>query len=230
MTNPILRPIRSFIRREGRLTSGQAYALDTHWQQFGLEKDSGQIEYNEVFGNAGRRVLEIGFGMGNSLVTMAERMPDHQFIGIEVHRPGVGSLINQAERLGLTNLKTYADDAVQVLKQCIPNDHLDVVQIFFPDPWHKRKHHKRRLIQTEFLDLIQTKLKIGGTLHVATDWQDYATHILRTLSAHPHYANTSSSGDYCPRPAHRPQTKFEARGTRLGHGVWDIIFQRAGTI
>jgi tRNA (guanine-N7-)-methyltransferase len=170
--------------------------------------------------------LEIGFGMGSSLLQMAQAAPAKNFIGIEVHRPGVGKLLHDMAAAGVENIRIYCDDAVDVLQQCIADDSLDSVQIFFPDPWHKKRHNKRRLIQPEFVQLLHRKLKIGGVLHAATDWQDYAEHILAVMQTAPNYRNCADK-DYAVRPEYRPKTKFEQRGERLGHGVWDIIFAKS---
>jgi len=220
-----LRSIRSFVLRTGRMTPAQQRALDEHWLRKGLERERGRLDFEQVFGRRAPVVLEIGFGMGQSLVAMAKAAPDKDFIGIEVHRPGVGKLLHTMAEEGVENIRAYCDDAVQVLEQCIADDSLAGVQIFFPDPWHKKKHHKRRLIQAEFLQLLRRKLAPGGVLHVATDWQDYAEHILDVLSRAEGFSNLAGEG-YSPRPEHRPKTKFEMRGERLGHGVWDLLFEK----
>jgi len=220
-----LRSIRSFVLRTGRMTAGQQRALDEYWTDKGLEREQGRLDFERTFGRNAPVVLEIGFGMGQSLVAMAKAAPDKDFIGIEVHRPGVGKLLHSMAEAGVENIRAYCDDAVEVLEQCIPENSLAAVQIFFPDPWHKKKHHKRRLIQPEFLQLLRRKLAIGGVLHVATDWQDYAEHILEVLTHAPGFKNQSGEG-YAPRPEQRPKTKFEMRGERLGHGVWDLLFER----
>ena len=219
------RPIRSFVLRMGRMTAGQQNAMESHWSSKGLLRENGVINYAQVFGRAAPIVLEIGFGMGASLVTMAKAAPDKDFIGIEVHRPGVGRLLHLMEEQGVENIRAYCDDAVEVLKQCIPDQSLNCVQIFFPDPWHKKRHNKRRLIQPEFVQLLRQKLQIGGVIHLATDWQDYAEQMLDVMSVAPGFRNQVASG-YAPRPEARPLTKFEARGERLGHGVWDLLFEK----
>lgn len=220
-----LRSIRSFVLRTGRMTAAQQRALDEHWANKGLEREQGRLDFERVFGRRAPVVLEIGFGMGQSLVEMAKAAPDQDFIGIEVHRPGVGKLLHSMAEQGVENIRAYCDDAVEVLEQCIADDSLAAVQIFFPDPWHKKKHHKRRLIQPQFLQLLRRKLAPGGVLHLATDWQDYAEHILDVLSRAEGFKNQAGEA-YSPRPERRPKTKFEQRGERLGHGVWDLLFEK----
>lgn len=220
------RPIRSYVLRTGRMTPGQQRAFDEGWSRFGLEHSDGQLDFDRVFGRPGPRVLEIGFGMGQSLVAMAAASPDSNFIGIEVHHPGVGKLLHSMEEQGVDNIRAYCHDAVEILRDCIPDDSLDTVQIFFPDPWHKKRHHKRRLIQPPFVAALIRKLRVGGTLHLATDWQNYAEQMMEVLSAAEGLCNTCPAGEYAPRPESRPLTKFELRGERLGHGVWDLLFTR----
>ena len=222
---PFLRRIRSFVRREGRLTTGQQRALDEVWPQFGIDHNDTLLDLDAVFGRSAPRVLEIGFGNGASLLKMAQDNPDKDYIGIEVHRPGAGNLLHNIEREGVTNIRVMTDDAVDILKQQIPDGSLDLVQLFFPDPWHKKKHHKRRIVQPDFVQLLRKKLKPGGHFHMATDWQHYAEHMLEVMSAAEGFSNTSPTNDYIERPDSRPLTKFEQRGHRLGHGVWDLIFQ-----
>ena len=221
--NPdFLRRIRSFVKREGRLTPGQQTAIKTGWPLFGLDLTS-RINPNALFGNDNPITLEIGFGNGESLVTMAGDNPDRNFIGIEVHRPGVGHLLRTVLEKKLSNVRVFDTDAIEVLQQAIPDHSLDCVQLFFPDPWHKKRHHKRRIVQIEFLDLIHSKLKMGGRFHAATDWENYAEHMIETLNAHNGFVNSSDT-TYIERPEYRPLTKFENRGLRLGHGVWDMVF------
>ncbi|SRR5690554_310996 len=220
------RKIRSFVKREGRLTKGQAAAIERAWPQLGLTHTEGQLDLAQVFGRVAPTILEIGFGMGKSLVQMAAAAPEKNFIGIEVHRPGVGACLMDAEVAQLTNLRVYEHDAVEILNDCIPDHSLAGVQIFFPDPWHKKRHHKRRLIQSEFVELLRQKMEIGGILHLATDWENYAEHMLEVLAAAPKWRNLSADNTYIPRPKERPFTKFEQRGERLGHGVWDLKFER----
>lgn len=221
------RLIKSFVRREGRMTPGQKSALEKHWAEFGLSIEQGFISFGEVFQNDHPVTLEIGFGMGHSLLALAEKNPECNFIGVEVHRPGVGKLLAQVEELGLKNIRVYQEDAVEVLKQCIPNASLQRVLIFFPDPWHKKKHNKRRLIQATFAELLAQKLKPEGELFLATDWEDYAMHMLDVLNNAPSFKNQSSDNTFITRPEWRPTTKFEIRGQKLGHGVWDLNYKRS---
>jgi tRNA (guanine-N7-)-methyltransferase len=220
------RPIRSYVLRTGRMTPGQQRAFDEYWDRWGLEAAAGTLDFDRVFGRSGPRVLEIGFGMGQSLVAMAAAAPESNFIGIEVHRPGVGKLLHSMQEQGVNNIRVYCHDAVEVLRDCIPEGSLDTVQIFFPDPWHKKKHHKRRLIQPPLVQQLVERLKSGGVLHLATDWEDYAQQMMAVLSATDGLSNAHGEGQFAPRPEHRPLTKFELRGERLGHGVWDLLFRR----
>tara|TARA_R110002110_G_scaffold205066_7_gene416977 strand:- start:101416 stop:102102 length:687 start_codon:yes stop_codon:yes gene_type:complete len=220
------RPIRSYVLRPGRMTLGQQRAFSENWQRWGLTHEDGPLQLGTAFGRAAPTVLEIGFGMGQSLADMAEAAPDTNFIGIEVHRPGVGKLMHLMQERGLENIRIYCHDAVEVLRDCIADETLDAVQIFFPDPWHKKRHNKRRLIQPTFVERLIPKLKRGGRLHLATDWEDYAVQMMEVLSAADGLSNTCGPGEYAPRPESRPLTKFERRGERLGHGVWDLVFQR----
>ena len=206
------------------MTPSQQRALDNSWTLFGLEHGSGLIDVATVFPQAGPLVLEIGFGMGRSLVEMAAAKPGDNFIGIDVHKPGVGGLLHSMEQQRVENIRVYCHDAVEILRDCIPDASLDTVQIFFPDPWHKKRHNKRRLIKPEFVQQLRTKLKAGGLLHLATDWEDYAKQMQTVLSAAEGFENRYGHGEYAPRPEHRPLTKFEQRGERLGHGVWDLMF------
>ena len=222
-----IRKIQSFVKREGRLTRGQEKAIETNWETMGLEHKSGLLDMNEVFGRTAPVVLEIGFGMGKSLVEMAAAAPEKNFIGIEVHRPGVGACLAEAGEQGLTNLRVMDHDAVEVLKNMIPDGGLSRLQLFFPDPWHKKRHHKRRIVQPEFAALVLTKLQKGGCFHMATDWEPYAEHMAEVMNSTSGYANTAQEGTYVPRPEYRPITKFETRGQKLGHGVWDLIYERA---
>ncbi|RCU50034.1 tRNA (guanosine(46)-N7)-methyltransferase TrmB [Corallincola holothuriorum] len=222
-----VRKIRSFVRREGRLTKRQSQALELLWQQYGLDYNAGMQDPKALFPTADTYVLEIGFGMGKSLVEMAKNAPNTGYIGIEVHRPGVGACIADANDETISNLKVYEYDAVEVLADCIPDGSLDRVQLFFPDPWHKKKHHKRRIVKPEFIESIRQKLKVGGVFHMATDWENYSEHMLMEMSEAPGFKNQSETGDFVPRPEHRPLTKFEQRGHRLGHGVWDLMFEKS---
>jgi tRNA (guanine-N7-)-methyltransferase len=220
------RRIRSYVLRAGRMTEAQQRGFDEGWGRFGIDYDAQILDIDACFGRGGRRVLEIGFGMGQSLVTMAAADPAANFIGIEVHRPGVGKLLHGMAEQGLENIRVYCHDAVEVLENCIAPGSLDTVQVFFPDPWHKKRHHKRRLIQPPFVDLLCSRLRTGGVLHLATDWQNYAEQMLEVLDANPGLENLAGTGRYSPRPDDRPLTKFERRGERLGHGVWDLLYAR----
>lgn len=225
--SPDRRAIRSFVLRTGRMTPGQKLAYEELWPQYGLSIDQGMQDFDKVFPASQPSVLEIGYGMGDSLVEMARAAPEQNFIGIEVHRPGVGRLLRLARDHELNNLRTYAEDAVEVLKDCVPEGSLDRLQLFFPDPWHKKKHHKRRIVQLEFMELVRSRLKPGGEFHAATDWENYAEHMMEILSGAPGWENKAGAGNYSPKPDYRPHTKFEARGERLGHGVWDLVFVRS---
>jgi tRNA (guanine-N7-)-methyltransferase len=220
------RTIRSFVRREGRLTPAQERALDVLWPEFGIEAGVEIINLDTLFGRKAPKVLEIGFGNGASLAEMAAAHPENDYIGIEVHRPGVGHLLNRIEELKLTNVRVACTDAVELIKNQIADSSLSRVQLYFPDPWHKKRHHKRRIIQPAFVDLLAQKLTIGGYLHMATDWEHYAEQMLSDLSESKQFRNCSESNTYIPRPNYRPVTKFEQRGLRLGHGVWDLLFKR----
>lgn len=220
------RRIRSFVRREGRLTPGQQRAMDELFPQFGIEAGEGLLDLDALFGRSAPRILEIGFGNGESLAEIAKNHPENDYLGIEVHRPGVGHLLMKIEELGLSNLRVMSEDAVEILQQQIPDNALDALYLFFPDPWHKKKHHKRRQVQPAWAQLVRSKLKLGGRLHMATDWENYAEQMRDVLNAAEGFRNTSESGDYVSKPDYRPETKFERRGLRLGHGVWDLVFQK----
>ncbi|MEO5696163.1 MAG: tRNA (guanosine(46)-N7)-methyltransferase TrmB [Burkholderiaceae bacterium] len=217
-------PIRSFVVRAGRMGSGQTRALQELGPRFVLPYSRERFDFAASFGRCAPRVLEIGFGMGDASAAIAQALPDTDFIGVEVHTPGVGALLKRIGELGLTNLRLIQHDAVEVLEQMIEPATLAGVQVFFPDPWHKKKHKKRRLIQPDFVRLLASRLEPGGMLHCATDWQPYAEQMLAVLSAEPALHNNAP--DYAARPAHRPLTKFEQRGLKLGHGVWDLVFTK----
>jgi tRNA (guanine-N7-)-methyltransferase len=221
-----MRRIRSFVRRQGRLTKGQQHALDNYWPVMGVEYQPEPVDLVGLFGRESPVVLEIGFGMGASLVTMAQNNPAQDFLGIEVHSPGVGACLSSAQEAGVENLRVMCHDAVDVLEKMIPDNSLRMVQLFFPDPWHKARHNKRRIVQAPFAELVMRKLKLGGVFHMATDWEAYAEHMLEVMNSIAGYKNQSETQDYVPRPESRPLTKFEQRGQRLGHGVWDLMFER----
>ncbi len=225
------RRIHSFVLRDTRLTSGQQAALDELWPKFGIDiKDSGPpplSDLTQLFGRQAPVVLEIGFGNGESLVSMAQTQPDKDFIGIEVHRPGVGHCLQGIAENELSNLKLIRHDAVDIIQNHIQPGALQAVQLYFPDPWHKRKHHKRRIVQPSFIELLHSRIRSGGHFHMATDWQHYAQFMLKVMTAAQGWNNRSKQQDgYLPRPEFRPETKFERRGQRLNHGVWDLIFER----
>jgi tRNA (guanine-N7-)-methyltransferase len=223
---PVRRAIRSYVLRGGRMTEAQQRAFETHWARWGLDYRPQALDLDALFGGSGPRILEIGFGMGQSLADMAAARPDAGFIGVEVHRPGVGRLLHLLAERDIGNVRVFCHDAVEVLRDCIPGNALDTVQIFFPDPWHKKRHHKRRLVQPAFVDLVCDRLRSGGTLHLATDWEPYAEHMLEVLGASDRLENTAADGAFVPRPEGRPLTRFEARGTLLGHGVRDLVFRK----
>jgi len=221
------RDIRSFVIRGGRITEAQENAFERYWPQYGLRLSDGPVEFQKVFGNAQPMVLEIGYGMGDSLLTMAQQEPDKNFVGIEVHPPGVGRLVNEAGKLALGNLKTYCADAVDVLTHCIPPRSLERVQLYCPDPWHKKRHHKRRIVQGDFVALVSSRLREGGLFHLCTDWTPYAEHMLEVLKSCAELKNTAVSADgYVSKPHWRPETKFERRGEKLGHQMHDLLFER----
>ena|SRR5579859_6329858 len=216
------RRIRSFVLRQGRMTTAQNRALDALLPKYSLPE--GPLDLTAVFGRDARRTLEIGFGNGDTLAELAQRHPEQDFIGAEVHRPGVGRLLNALEAGALGNVRVACEDAVQLCSGRLPDLSLDAVLIYFPDPWPKKRHHKRRLLQPEFAALLAQKLRAGGQLHFATDWKDYAEQALAVLTACPALANTAAA--YVPRPAERPATRFERRGLKLGHEVFDLVFRR----
>lgn len=223
------RRIRSFVLRQGRLTKGQERALETGWPSYGVDYRQAMLDLSQLFGRSdSKKILEIGFGMGDATAQIAQTLPEADFLAVEVHTPGVGSLLKLTQERALTNIRIVQHDAVEVLQNMLPDASLDGVHIFFPDPWHKKRHHKRRLIQAEFVKLLCSKLKIGGYLHVATDWQEYAEWVLEMLRAEPQLQNTAAkeNNGYAEKPEYRPLTKFENRGLKLGHGVWDLVFTR----
>jgi tRNA (guanine-N7-)-methyltransferase len=223
------RRIRSFVLRQGRLTKGQERALQEVWPQFGVEYTEKLLDLNATFNRAdSKKILEIGFGMGESTAKIAQALLECDFLAAEVHTPGVGSLLKLIQEGSISNIRVIQHDVVEVLQHMISDASLDGVHIFFPDPWHKKRHHKRRLIQAEFISQLCVKLKVGAYIHVATDWQEYAEWVLDVLKAEPQLQNTATdlTLGYAEKPSYRPLTKFENRGIKLGHGVWDLVFVR----
>lgn len=220
------RGIKSFVLRQGRMTKGQQRAWDLLWPRYGVPYAPEPLNLSDLFGNDNPVWLEIGFGMGQSLAQMAESRPEENFLGVEVHKPGVGALLMEVEKRGLTNVRVSNHDAVEVVRDQLPPESLAGIMVFFPDPWHKKRHHKRRLIQPPFVELLASRLRPGGLLHLATDWEDYAEQMLEVCEAEPSLENVAGPGLYHPRPDWRPLTKFEQRGQRLGHGVWDLLYRK----
>ncbi|MDD2776194.1 MAG: tRNA (guanosine(46)-N7)-methyltransferase TrmB [Gallionella sp.] len=217
--------IRSFVRRQGRVSPAQQRACETLLPQFGIAYQANRLDLETTFSRPAPKILEIGFGMGDSTATIAAAHPELDYLCLEVHTPGVGNLLKLIDSEQLTNIRIIQHDAVEVIRDMLDDGSLDGIHIFFPDPWHKARHNKRRLIQSPFIAQLVQKLKVGGYIHVATDWEDYAVQVLAVLSAEPLLKNTCT--DYAPRPEYRPLTKFEKRGLNLGHGVWDLVFVRA---
>ncbi len=225
MSDPSLhRAIRSFVLRTGRLTSAQERAITALAPTFMLPYSAGTLDQNLGFARAAPKILEIGFGMGETTAAIAAEHPERDYLAVEVHTPGIGALLIRIEALGLSNIRIIQHDAVEVLEHMIPLASLDGVHVFFPDPWPKKRHHKRRLLQARTVALLSNRLRPGGYVHVATDWEEYATQVLEVLGNDPLLVNTAAG--FAERPASRPLTKFENRGKRLGHGVWDILFLR----
>ena len=208
------------------MTPSQEHALEHYWPLYGLTLDKGPLNFTEIFGNDHPVIMEIGFGMGDSLSTMAATMPDNNYIGIEVHRPGVGRLLNNLATQDLGNVRVFCDDAIEVMAQCIADESLGGVQLFFPDPWHKKKHHKRRIVQSKFAQDIRQKLAPDGIFHMATDWQPYAEHMMEVMEPADGYSNLAGDEQYSPQPDFRASTKFQRRGEGKGHGVWDLMYQK----
>ena len=221
-----LRPVRSFVLREGRLTDAQRRALTELWPRWGVDRPRAgeQLDFARLFGRTAPVWLEIGFGNGDALRHMAQRHPEIDFVGIEVHRPGVGRLLNALEAEGIANVRVICDDAAEILREHIADGSLARLLVFFPDPWPKKRHHKRRLVQPAFADTAARVLERGGVLHLATDWEDYAWHMRAVLDAHTAFAN--STGGWAECPDYRPQTRFETRGERKGHAVHDLLYRR----
>jgi len=221
------RPIRSYVLREGRMTKGQARAMEVLWPIYGLEPLPEQVMgFDRLFSQNAPVVMEVGFGDGDALAQIAADHPEQNFIGVEVHTPGVGSLLIKIEELALSNVRVFNHDAVEVLKSSLADEVLDRIQLFFPDPWHKKRHHKRRILSETFISLLHRKMKSGGVFHFATDWEDYANQALERMERHSGFKNCEIGGGFSARPAWRPETKFERRGLKLGHGVWDILMQK----
>ena len=218
------RSIRSFVLRQSHMTPAQQKAIDTLWPQFGLDFQAATVDLNTLFGRTAPKILEIGFGMGTATAEIAQRLPESDFLAIDVHGPGVGNLLKLIDEQSIGNIRVMRHDAVAVVETMLADVSLDGIHIFFPDPWHKKRHHKRRLIQPQLVHTLASRIQPGGYIHLATDWQDYAEQMLAVLSAEPLLIN--SVAGYAPRPDTRPLTKFEQRGIRLGHGVWDLVFRR----
>lgn len=221
------RPIRSFVLRGGRLTSAQQAALVNLWPRFGIDQGVATLDFADQFGRTTDVIMEIGFGNGESTWQMAQREPDKDFIGVEVHEPGVGQLLMALEKNDIKNVRVACEDAVTFLNARIAAGSLAGVRIYFPDPWPKKRHHKRRIIQPGFVACLANHIASGGILHLATDWQPYAEHMLEVMNSSPEFENLSESGDYCERPSWRPHTKYEQRGKRLGHVVRDLLYRRS---
>lgn len=226
MEEKFMRTVRSFVLRQGRLTRGQEQAIESVWPIYGIERGKSALELSGLFKRSAPVTLEIGFGDGVSLAEMAKLAPKKDFIGIEVHRPGVGRLLHLIDEQGLTNVRVMDDDAVEIIKNRIPEQSLDRVQLFFPDPWHKKRHNKRRIVQPEFVSLIASRLKTGGVFHLATDWEPYAEHMVEVMEASTEFKSMADSA-YSLKPDSRPTTKFERRGLKLGHGVWDLLYKKS---
>jgi tRNA (guanine-N7-)-methyltransferase len=218
--------VRSFVARGGRMTRAQQRAWNDLWPTLGIDPGLGALDLDALFGRRAPHIVEIGFGNGEALASLAASRPEADFLGIEVHRPGVGHLMLRCETLGLSNLRILCRDAVEVFEEQLAPGSLDEVLVYFPDPWPKKRHHKRRIVQDGFVALLASRLRRGGVLRLATDWQPYAEWMLETLSRSPSLRNESSTGDWVARPASRPPTRFEQRGQRLGHAVWDLAFRR----
>lgn len=218
------RPIRSFVLRQGRFSPAQQRARESLLPRFGIPFETAPLDFDAVFRRSVPRILEIGFGMGETTAAIAAAMPGRDFVAVEVHAPGVGSLLKLIDERGLSNVRVVQHDAAEVVEQMIPDGSLAGIHVFFPDPWPKKRHHKRRLLQPPFVRTLALRLAPGGYLHAATDWEDYAALILATCDAEPLLENPTKG--FAPRPAYRPVTKFERRGLGLGHGVWDVIFRK----
>ena len=219
------RPLKSFVIRASRLTAAQQNALDTLWDDHVVPFDNQLLDLNELFPNQNPLTIEIGFGMGDSLLEMAIAQPDINFLGVEVHRPGVGKLLHGIQENAVKNLKIVSHDAVEVLENGLTGESIDKLLIYFPDPWHKKRHNKRRLVQSDFIQLARSRLKIAAEIHLATDWEHYAEHMMEVMSGAQGFENCMGLQGFWDAPV-RPETKFEIRGLKLGHGVWDLLFKR----
>jgi tRNA (guanine-N7-)-methyltransferase len=216
------RSIRSFVLRQGHMTAAQQRAIDTQWSQYGIDYHKNRVDLNTIFNRNAPKILEIGFGMGVATAAIAQNLPEYDFLAIDVHGPGVGNLLKLIQEQKIQNIKVMRHDAVEVVNNMLSNNTLHGIHIFFPDPWHKKRHHKRRLIQIPFIEQLLPKLQKDGYIHLATDWQEYAEQMLEVLTSFSELQNTAT--DFATTPAYRPETKFEARGKRLGHNVWDLVF------
>ena len=218
-------PIRSYVVRGGRLTTSQQKAIEMLWSEYGLDHEKGLFKPEKIFCREAELVLEIGFGMGDSLVEMAKQHPYRDYVGVDVHPPGIGTILRAINTQGLNNIRILKGDAVKILVDFIPDNVLDRIQIFFPDPWHKKRHHKRRMIQAAFVEVMAIKLRNGGIIHLATDWENYAEQMMEIMSESPSFKNLSGNHEFA-KQHERVETKFERRGRRLGHGVWDMLFEK----
>lgn len=216
------RNIKSFVLRQGHMTAAQQRAIDTQWSKYGVDYRPHKIDLNSTFQRTAPKILEIGFGMGTATATIAQRLPEVDFLAIDVHGPGVGNLLKLIQEENISNIRVMRHDAVEVVNTMLDCDSVHGIHIFFPDPWQKKRHHKRRLIQRPFIEQLLPKLESNGYIHLATDWEEYAEQMLEVLSSFDELNNTAD--DFAPKPTYRPETKFESRGKRLGHGVWDLVF------
>ena len=219
-----LRNIRSFVLRAGRITKRQRYALDNYWNKYGIEFSRSELDLVKLFNRQAPMILDIGTGTGDTTAFLAGKYPENNYLAVEVHEPGIGNLLGKIEENNLTNIKIIKHDVIEVLQYQVPCNSLDIIYIFFPDPWPKKKHHKRRLINQNFLDLVGDRLKHNGRVFLATDWKDYAEHMITTLDTHSRFNNICGSGRFAPRPYWLPVTKFEKRGQKLNHDVWNLIY------
>ena len=223
------RSVRSYVLRAGRVTEGQQRALDELWPEFGVENGTAPLDFGALFGNANPVIMEIGFGDGEATWRMAKAHPEENYLGVEVHRPGVGRLLLNIGEQGIENVRIACTDAVELLRERVPEQSLQGIRIYFPDPWPKKRHHKRRIVQPAFVALAARKMHPGGLLHLATDWEPYAEHMLEVMRDSAEFENLSPAGGFCARPDWRPPTKYEQRGERLGHRVSDLVFRRTGS-